>query len=62
MNIFKSFVDSDKEKSSALNESIFVEFKLGFGRLEGQNLVFRSFKSATDTCYYPIIPFQKFGI
>ena len=44
LNILKSFVDSDREKNSALNESIFVEFKLGFDELEGQTLVFRSFK------------------
>ena len=43
-NILKNFVDSDREKDSALNESIFVQFKLSFDGPEGQKLVFRSFK------------------
>ena len=41
---FEYLKESDREKTSTLNESIFVEFKLGFDGLEDQKLVFRSFK------------------
>ena len=53
LNRYLAFIDkktleylkeSDREKNSALNESIFVEFKLGFDGLEGQKMVFKSFK------------------
>ena len=41
---FEYLKESDREKTSALNESIFVEFKSGFDGLEGQKMAFRSFK------------------
>ena len=41
---FEYLKECDREKTSVLNESIYVEFKLGFDELEGQKMIFRSLK------------------
>jgi hypothetical protein len=40
LNVPKVLIDSDREKNSASNEHIFIEFKSDFYGLTGQKLVF----------------------
>ena len=45
-------MDSDREKNSASNESIFDESKSDFDGLSGQKLIFRTLRKCSDLFYY----------
>ena len=58
----KSFIDSDREKNSASNDSIFNGFDMDINDLLGQKLIFGPFKNVQDISYYSTNIENKYDI